>query len=142
MAQRNNQSKVGLGQSGQPKRNTIVAEYDFVTDGGAVGQITLRGDTLPSGAHIDQASIIVETVPTSGGAATISVDSEAAADLNAADAIAGAPWSTAGVKKADGMVAANAGVKTTADRAIKITIATAALTAGKFKVVVGYWMLA
>ena len=142
MAQRTSQSKIGLNQAGQPRKNYCVAEYDFATEGGAVSQITLRGDTIPSGAHIDEATIIVETALTSGGAATVSVDTEAAADINAADLISGAPWATAGTKKADKLDAADEGVKTTADRAVKVTVGTAALTAGKFKVVVGYWMLA
>lgn len=141
MAQRTSQSKIGLNQAGQPRKNYIVAEYDFATEGGAVSQITLRGDTIPSGAYVDEATIIVQTVPV-GATATISVDTEAAADINAADALSGAPWSTTGTKKADKLDAADEGVTTTADRAVKITVATAALTAGKFKVVVGYWMLA
>jgi hypothetical protein len=141
MTQRASQAKLALNQPGQPRKNYVVAEYDFAIEGGAVSQITLRGDTLPSGAFVDEAVLIVETVPTSGGGATVSVDSEAAADLNAADAISGAPWSVAKSQTLDKLYAVNAGVKTTADRAIKITVGTAALTAGKFKVVVGYWLI-
>lgn len=142
MAQRTHQSKVGASQSGQPKPNRLVAEYDFAVDGGVTGDIALRGDTLPSGAHVEKATIITETAPTSAGAATVALKAEGAADLNAADAISGAPWSAAGIYAADKFLDGAARVKTTADRAITATVGTADLTAGKFKVVVDYWMLA
>lgn len=141
MAQRTAQRTIGLNKPGQPLPNYCVAEYDFAVDGGAVSQITLRGDTVPSGAYIDEAVAIIQTALASGGAATVSADSEAAADLNAADVITGTPWSAAGVKTLDKFWATDKGVLTTADRAIKVTIGTAALTAGKFKIVVRYWML-
>lgn len=117
------------------------ALYDFATDGGAVGDITLRGDTIPSGAIITDALIDVTTAVTSGGAATLAIKTESAADINAADAVSGAPWSTTGAKRAD-FTATTAPVKTTAARSIVATVATAALTAGKFSVLVEYVELA
>jgi hypothetical protein len=111
--------------------------YDFATDGGAQGDITLRGDSIPSGAIIIDALIHVDTVPTSGGAATIAIKTEGAADINAADAYNGAPWSTTGAKRGD-FTATTAPIKTTAARSIKATVATADLTAGKFSVMVFY----
>lgn len=141
MAQSTSQSKVGLNQAGQPVENAIVAEYSFATDGGAVGDITLRGDTLPSGAHVTDVLILTETAITSGGAATVALKSEGAADLQSAAAITGAPWNAAGSYRGDKFDAEATLVKTTADRAIVATVATAALTAGKFKVVVKYLMI-
>lgn len=114
-----------------------VAVYDFAVDGGAVGDIALRGDKIPSGAVIVDALINVDTVLTSGGAATVAIKTEGAADINAADAIDGAPWSTAGAKRAD-FTATTAVVKTTAQRTPTATVGTAALTAGKFTVVIWY----
>lgn len=113
------------------------AEYDFAVDGGAVGDIVLRGQSVPSGAIITDVLIKVTTALTSGGAATVALKSEGAADLNAADAISGAPWSTTGAKRGD-LDADTAPVTTTADRAITATVGTAALTAGKFTVFVTY----
>lgn len=113
------------------------AHYDFAVDGGAVGDIPLRGRQIPSGAIIIDTLIDVETALTSGGAATVALKSEGAADLNAADAISGAPWSTTGAKRGD-LTATSAPVKTTADRTITATVGTAALTAGKFSIVVTY----
>lgn len=111
-------------------------KYDFAVDGGVSGDIGL-GLTLPSGALILGAYINVTTVPTSAGAATVAIKSEAAADLNAADAISGAPWSTTGWKAADKDLGA-APIKLTAARQITTTIGTADLTAGVFEVLVLY----
>lgn len=108
-------------------------DYSFAADGGAVGVIALSGATgIPSGAIVTRSWIEVTTAPTSGGAATISVGVEGAADVQAAAAISGAPWSTTGVKTGSG------NFKTTAARDVSITIGTAALTAGAFRVYVEY----
>jgi hypothetical protein len=114
-----------------------VAEYDFAIDGGAVSDIALRGDKIPSGAVIVDALVKVSTALTSGGAATVAIKTEGAADINAADAISGAPWSTTGTKRPD-FVPTTAPITTTAERSITATVATAALTAGAFKVAIGY----
>lgn len=115
------------------------ALYDFAVEGGVVGDIALRGDKIPSGAIISRVVIDVETVLTSGGAATVALKAEAAADLNAADAISGFPWSTTGAKNGDAQFSVTANIPTTtAERTITATVATAALTAGKFAVLVGY----
>lgn len=132
--------RVGVGL-GTGRRRMAVGLYDFGTDGGAVGDITLRGDTIPSGAIITDVLIHVDTALTSGGSATVALKAESAADLNAADAISGAPWSTTGAKRGD-LTATTAPVKTTAARAIVATVATAALTAGKFSVYVSYLEIA
>lgn len=115
--------------------------YDFAVDGGAVGTLALRGDSvIPSGASILAAMIHVDTVPTSGGAATIGVSSEGASDLRAAAAISGAPWSSTGDKWGS-QTFTTAPITTTAARTISAVIGTAALTAGKFAVAVFYIVL-
>ena len=104
------------------------AQYSFATDGGAVGDITLTTTpTIPSGALVLRSFAKVGTAFTSGGAATVAVKLEGAADLNAADAISGAPWSTTGLKQLDGTGGDNEGVVT-----------TAALTAGVADIYVEY----
>ncbi len=124
--------------SGIGNRKSAIARYSFATDGGAVGDITLRGGGLPAGAVIVDAMVITDTVLTSGGAATVAIKVEGAADINAADAISGAPWSTTGAKRAD-LTATTAVVTTTVARSIVATVGTAALTAGAFRVVVFYF---
>jgi hypothetical protein len=120
----------------------IRARYSFAEDGGAVSTIALTSGTpIPSGAIILAAYIDVLTVPV-GATATISVGVEAAADIQAVAAISGAPWSTVGVKLSSARTFAAAPIKTTVDRNISIAIATAALTAGIFDVIVYFQPLA
>lgn len=114
-------------------------EYDFAVDGGAVGTITLRGDGgVPAGSVILGGYVEVDTAVTSGGAATVGVNSEAAGDIVAATVVSGAPWSTTGRKSVIPVFTGASSVKATTVRAIAITIAVAALTAGKFRVVLFY----
>jgi hypothetical protein len=112
--------------------------YDFAVDGGAVSTIVLTTEQIPSGAIILGGLVEVDTVPTSGGAATIAVTVEGAGDIIAAAAISGAPWSTAGRKSVVPAFTGATTVKTTADRDISAVIATAALTAGVFDVLLAY----
>ena len=126
----------GLGLAhGRPAR--AYAEYSFATDGGAVGDIVLRGDLIPSGAVVTDALLVVDTALTSGGAATVAVRVEGAGDVQAAAAVSGAPWSTTGAKRGS-LTATSTPVRTTAARSITASVATAALTAGAFRVVVEY----
>lgn len=125
-----------LFQSYANRKNPLFAlkvEYDFATDGGAVGDITLGG-SVPSGAVILGGYLRVVTAPTSGGAATVAVKLEGAGDIVAAAAISGAPWSTTGYKDIIPDSTGSTAVRTTNTRAVAATIATAALTAGKFEV--------
>lgn len=115
-----------------------VAEYDFAKDGGLVSTINLRGDQIPSGAIIINALIDVRTILTSGGAATVAINTEGAGDVQAATAFNASPYSTATPKRGGAMNGTATPVKTTAKRPIQATIAAAALTAGKFKVIVNY----
>ena len=114
------------------------ASYDFADDGGAVSTIALTGSSvIPPGAIILATLLNVTVAPTSGGAATISVGVEAAADQQTAAAIGGAPWSTTGAKWATQTFTTAPDV-TTAARDISIAVAVAALTAGAFDVYVFY----
>lgn len=118
---------------------SVIADYDFAVDAGAISTITLRGDnSVPSGAYILGGFVEVTTAVTSGGAATIAVNIEAAGDLIVAAAVSGAPWSTTGRKSVVPAFTGATSLKTTAARSLAITIATATVTAGKFRVVVFY----
>lgn len=132
--------KLGTHQ-GMGRVKYAVGEYDFAIDGGLVGDIVLRGDSIPSGAIIVDALLKVVTPLGSGGAATVALKTEGAADINAAAAFDGAPWSTAGAKRTT-FVATTAPITTTAARTPTATVAVAALTAGAFKVIVAYMEVA
>lgn len=124
-----------------PRMKIARGIYDFATDGGAVSTIALMGATnIPSGATIVGGYIDVHTQLTSGGAATIACQVEAANDILTAVAVAS--W-TAGRKNilpapTSGALTASTAVRTTAARDISIVIAAAALTAGRFSVVLYY----
>lgn len=124
---------------GTGRLKSIVAEYDFAVDGGAVSTITLRGDNaMPAGSVIMGGYIEVDTAVTSGGAATLGVNTEAAGDILAATVVSGAPWSTTGRKSVIPAFTGATTVKTTVTRSVAVTVAVAALTAGKFRVVLFY----
>lgn len=130
------QSIVPGANLGRPR--LAVGFYEFAVDGGAIGDITLRGDSLPLGAVIVNALLHVDTAVTSGGAATLAIKTEAAADIQSAVVVSGAPWSTVGAKRTT-FTATTAPVKTTAVRPIIATAGAFALTAGKFTVVITFY---
>lgn len=116
------------------------ASYSFAADGGAVGNINLLpAATIPAGAVILGGFIDVTTPLTSGGAATIALQVEGAADLLAALAVAS--W-TAGRKSILPAFTGASSVKTTVARNVVAVIAAAALTAGAFDVYLFYTLTA
>lgn len=133
----------------------IAALYDFSVHGGAVGSIPLRV-RVPAGAIVINSFLHVVSAPTSGGSATIALTLESAGDILTATAFDAAPFDgTFGLGKArytpgidlgsgDGSdtaiddSAAAAFVLTTAERQLTLTIATAALTAGKINIFLEY----
>ncbi len=120
----------------------VRGRYDFAVDGGAVGDIDLtKSAVIPANAVILGGFIEVDTAPTSGGSATVAVKVEGANDIINAAAISGAPWSTPGRKSVIPVFTGATTVKTTAARKIQATVATAALTAGVFDVVLCYIVL-
>lgn len=116
----------------------VRGKYDFAVDGGAVSTIAITSGTpIPSGSVILGGYVDVTTALTSGGAATIACEVEAANDILTAVAVAS--WTT-GRKNVlpsptTGALTASTAVKTTAARDISIVIAAAALTAGVCNVV-------
>jgi hypothetical protein len=113
--------------------------YDFAQDLGAISTITLRADSpLPLGSVIIGGYIDVQTALTSGGAATVALQAEAANDLQTAITVAGAPWSTTGRKAITPVFTAASMIKTTASRAPAMLIAAFTVTAGKFDLVLLY----
>ena len=121
------------------KKQILRALYNFATSGGAIGAINLLGDdgkpaVIPDNAIITKVLVDVITAPTSGGAATIALGANTTTDIKAATAIA----SYTGIVACVPVETAASCVKTTADRNVVATVATAALTAGRFYVLVEY----
>ena len=125
------------GQSFQAGRVKVARwYYDFATDGGAQGAITLRGDEIPADSLVIDARVDVTTL-LAPNTSTVRIDLEGSADLRAAAAVNAAPLLNA----VDVLALLNS-VKTTASRDVAITIGTADLTAGAFSVIVTYVELA
>ena len=117
--------------------NIARARYDFAIEGGAVSTIPLHTDQFPAGAIILGGYIEVVTPPVGAGA-SIALTVEAAGDIQAAAAITGAPWSTAGRKSVVPVFTGATSVKTTVARSLSAVISGAPLTAGVFDVVLFY----
>lgn len=120
------------------------AHYDFAVDAGAIGTITLRGDTIPSGAVLLDAFVDVTTAFTPTTTTTVALTVQSAGDLRAAALTNASPSviSTTGAKRL--LVDASDAdlIKATAARSISLVIAAGAVTAGKCSVVVSYLELA
>jgi hypothetical protein len=121
----------------ESNKKMAYAEYDFALDGGAIGDITLRGSVLPAGAFIVGGWVDIVTALTSGGAATAALKTVAAGDL--LPATGKASFEASG--KIGLATFINGGMlvgPTTTATPIKLTVAAAALTAGKFVVAAEY----
>ena len=105
--------------------------FDFEIHGGEIGTVTLPAE-IPDNAIITGAYVDVLTDPTSGGAATVAIGLNTTTDILAATAIASVTGVVVAKTQADAF-------KLTADRKIQVTIATAALTAGKMAIAIK-WM--
>lgn len=117
--------------------------YDFATQGGASGNITLLGDPLPKNAVLWDGCVDVITALTSAGdgdgTAALST-SQSANDIVSAASVAGAPWSTTGLKATVPTGAYNTAIKMTAQRAPILVVAGHDLTAGKFNLLIEYFL--
>jgi hypothetical protein len=135
------------------QKRMVRCTYDFGVLGGAVAALNLRASTtysasvtaqpcrLPKGAIITNAYIDAITTLTSGGSATVAISSgEAAGDLLAALAFNDAKFTGNSAHPAAMIPVGTAATafKLTADRIPTATIAVAALTAGKFYVIIEY----
>lgn len=118
--------------AGAVGRSVYKYTYDFSAQGGVAGDITMQGEPLPDNAIIFGGVADVVTALTSDGSATMGIStSQSADDIIADAAVSGAPWSTTGTKAIVPALAYDSAIKTTAQRAPKVVITTADLTAGK-----------
>ena len=113
------------------KIRTIRGVYDFAKLGGAVSAITLTGCAVPTGAVISRVFFNPITTVTSSGSATIAVAIGGVA-VKAATAFDNAAYTAKSLLY-------STGAPTTTSAAATVTVATAALTAGKFELVIEYF---
>lgn len=134
-----------VGNAGYAGRVKVArADYEFALDGGAIGTIALRGDTIPNGAVLLDAFVSVTTGFTPTTTTMVALTVQSAGDLRAAALTNAAPadLSTTGVKRLLVDYSDASLVQLTADRSISLVIAAGAVTAGKCSVVVQYLELA
>jgi hypothetical protein len=122
---------------GTTEVKSITAAYDFAVDGGAVGDIVLRGidasgNSVPAGATVITGWVDVATAVTATGG-TFALKLEGTADL-----LAGAASITTGRKSIIPVGTGATAIRTTATRSITATVATAAATTGKLTVTLIY----
>ena len=143
---------------GLPKAVKVVKEfqYDFALDGGATGAIALKsvdesGDLLPEGMIVTDIAAVVETTITSGGTPTLTLGTTTDVDGFFVDVFAVFATANAVIRagQVDGALIWNTTTdsalgyrvpSTAADQNVLLTVGTAALTAGKFKVMVEGWI--
>lgn len=121
----------------ESRKYTAYFEYDFAKDGGAVGDIPLRGPVLTAGAIIRSGVIKVSTGVTSGGAATAGIGAKVAEDILADGVVTGL---TVGLHDVVPVDSATTSVELTANGGLTMTVGTAALTAGKLVVCLDYYL--
>jgi len=135
---------VGNAALGSLQEKTLLFEYDFAVGGGSTASpiaLTGKGNTtptqIPDNAVITNVTIEGVTDNTSGGSATIALGytGQAGAFL-AATAFNDAMWNVNAVTSGAPVAATG---KTTAAVGVIATVATAALTAGKWYVWVTYF---
>lgn len=126
---------------GTDRLKSATGEYDFAVDGGAGGTIALRGSgsagsQIPAGSVIEGGYIEIDTLFTTGSAATMALQIEGAGDLQAATVVSGAPYSTTGRKSITPAFTGATTIKTTVARTLTAVIGVGTITAGKGRIVV------
>ena len=121
----------------EPKIHATEFKYDFSVHGGATGAITIQDKTIPANALVLGGLIFDPDTDLAGATATVSLGIKTGGDLHAADAIADI---NAGPLWCDQFVLGEtAPIETASQEGLIVTIATAALTAGVFRVKV-FWV--
>ncbi len=121
-----------------PAKPVAYFEYDFSRDGGAVGEIALRGNSLPDGARVTSGLIEVEAAITSDGAVTVELGVEATADVLASTLKAALTKGTL-LDTVPNHTAAKVIKVDSAGAGVVMTVGVAAITAGKLIVALEYY---
>lgn len=136
-------AKNKLGSELSKTFNCAKGNWKFSRDGGAVGDINLKGldgvetVVIPSGAVIVNAFVIVKAAVTSGGSLTLDLNSEAANDLLSGTAVASLSLNAKVQGIPDFGTLSDSKVMT-ADRTLSLSFNVAAATAGELDVYVFY----
>ena len=126
------------------KKRCAYFTYDFAKHGGAVGDIDIAGDGIPSGAVINNGVIHTRTALTtsSDSLTTVALKAIGANDVYAAaSAASNFKINTLQPVVPVGTAATSFRVTSNISKLV-LTVVTPALTAGKFTVALDYWITA
>lgn len=123
----------GTGKVLTAAKQVLKYEYDFTKDGGAIGEVALKGQPLPKNFRITGGLVETIVAPVSAGLTTISVGTVTGTVANLLAATAKASF-TAGSAITTIPLSIATSVKVTNESQPIINILVAALTAGKIKV--------
>jgi hypothetical protein len=115
--------------------------YDFAVDGGAVSTITISDENIPANAIILGGVVEVDVAVTSGGAATLAIQVEAAGRHRQRRSRLGRTVVNNRPQVVIPVFTGATTVKTTVARPIQVVIAAAALTAGVVDVLLAYTLM-
>jgi len=119
----------------ETRKGVAVFEYDFAKHGGAIGAITIDPKLLPKNAIVTSGIIHVKTACV-GATATLAFSLVGAADVLAATAVA--TFSANALIDVVPVGTAATMIRCTAATQLTLTVAVAALTAGKIAVALEY----
>ncbi len=132
------QSTLGLNKASY----TAFVEYDFASQGGLVSTIDFVGEAaaaveFPINAVITNVRLDVQDAFTSGGAATLAIgfDNNSTTDVKVVTPYTNAPFVAPGTVSLEAIA-----YKLTAAGVMQLTIAGAALTAGKVRALVDFFV--
>lgn len=126
-------NKREAGVLGKFAKQVATVLYNFSNDGGAVGTVSF-GAQLPANAVVTAIYSDEQTNITSGGSATLQLK---AGSTNLSDAIAIASFAG---NKSHALASSATAIKVTSASELKLAIATAALTAGKVRLAVEFYI--
>jgi hypothetical protein len=121
-------------------KRTARFSYDFGTQGGTVGLITLVGDALPAKSVVVDGRLYVTVALTGGALAAAGIDLVAASDVVTSAAVTGVPWNTTGDKAINPVAAAAHDIVCAAGGSPSLDITNSALTAGHFDLFLDYYV--
>jgi hypothetical protein len=127
------------GETWKGSQVEFAYDYDFANDGGAIGTIKM-GD-LPDDFVVTEMHLYIKETITSAGTPTVEVGNDGAgADANGYFAdFFGTPTAGTALKGGGALISGGVHAVVAANDGVQITIGTAAVTAGAFRVFVrGY----
>lgn len=114
---------------------TLTYTYDFAELGGAVSAISLGN--LPDSFVVTEMHLVIDTTITSGGTPTIVIGEDGSGDADGYFAdFFGTPTAGVALKGGGALVSDGVHIVAAAKDGLTVTVGTAALTAGKFRVFV------